>query len=279
MLFYDTENKRQVDVFVGTFSMCHRLDLSGRLGEHAYSLDAADLLLTKLQIHEINRKDLVDAVRLLLTHENADIARRRRHARRDVARPAAVGDVVRLGLVHHGHRQPAAGPRTAAADLLEPARGGGRRDPRRRDRRVAAVRTQVHALEGAQRRRPQDALVRAARRESAEHEGHEDLLRHGHPRLRRVSAEVPERREVLRRRRGRDGRRHHRQDDRAGGGGVARPVRRPHLRPQAGRRLDRAARAEQVHRGRRLLPPRDDTRRDGGTARRPGRASTSCSRS
>jgi len=74
MLFYDLENKRQVDVFVGVFSMCHRLDLSGRLGEHAYSLDAADLLLTKLQIHEINRKDLVDAVRLLLTHENADIA-------------------------------------------------------------------------------------------------------------------------------------------------------------------------------------------------------------
>jgi hypothetical protein len=73
MLFYDTENKRQVDVFVGTFSMCHRLDLSGRLAEHTYSLDAADLLLTKLQIHEINRKDLVDAVRLLLTHENADI--------------------------------------------------------------------------------------------------------------------------------------------------------------------------------------------------------------
>jgi hypothetical protein len=75
MLFYDLENKRQVDVFVGTFSMCHRLDLSGRLGEHAFGLDAADLLLTKLQIHEINRKDLVDAVRLLLTHENADIGR------------------------------------------------------------------------------------------------------------------------------------------------------------------------------------------------------------
>jgi hypothetical protein len=73
MLFYDTDNKRQVDVFVGTFSMCHRLDLSDRLGEHPYSLDAADLLLTKLQIHEINRKDLVDAVRLLISHENADI--------------------------------------------------------------------------------------------------------------------------------------------------------------------------------------------------------------
>ncbi len=74
MLFYDTTNKRQVDVFVGVFAMCHRLDLAGRLDQHPYSLDAADLLLTKLQIHEINRKDLVDAVRLLLTHENADIA-------------------------------------------------------------------------------------------------------------------------------------------------------------------------------------------------------------
>jgi hypothetical protein len=74
MLFYDTENKRQVDVFVGVFSMCHRLDLARRLDQHPYSLDAADLLLTKLQIHEINRKDLVDAVRLLLTHENVDIA-------------------------------------------------------------------------------------------------------------------------------------------------------------------------------------------------------------
>jgi hypothetical protein len=74
MLFYDTGNKRQVDVFVGVFSMCHRLDLSSRLDRHPASLDAADLLLTKLQIHEINRKDLVDAVRLVLTHENADIA-------------------------------------------------------------------------------------------------------------------------------------------------------------------------------------------------------------
>jgi hypothetical protein len=74
MLFYDTANKRQVDVFVGVFAMCHRLDLSKRLDQHPYSLDAADLLLTKLQIHEINRKDVVDAIRLLLTHENRDIA-------------------------------------------------------------------------------------------------------------------------------------------------------------------------------------------------------------
>lgn len=73
MLFYDTANKRQVDVFVGVFAMCHRLELSDRLRQHPQALDAADLMLTKLQIHEINRKDLVDAVRLVLTHDVVDI--------------------------------------------------------------------------------------------------------------------------------------------------------------------------------------------------------------
>jgi len=38
MLFYDTANKRQVDVFVGVFAMCHRLDLSGRLDQHPAGL-------------------------------------------------------------------------------------------------------------------------------------------------------------------------------------------------------------------------------------------------
>jgi hypothetical protein len=120
MLFYDTMNKRQVDVFVGVFAMCHRLDLSDRLHLHAQALDAADLLLTKLQIHEVNRKDLVDAVRLVLTHEVVDIAapatgetdamsldRLRRVTSGDWGWFTTVTD--NLVLV-----------RTAAADLLEP---------------------------------------------------------------------------------------------------------------------------------------------------------------
>ncbi len=69
MLFYDTDNARQLDVFVGEFDMSHRLDLNGRLGHHPRALSPADLLLTKLQIVEINSKDLVDAVALLLAHE------------------------------------------------------------------------------------------------------------------------------------------------------------------------------------------------------------------
>lgn len=69
LLFYDHRNARQMDVFVGEFAMCHRLDLSDRLDRHALALAPADLLLTKLQIVEINSKDVVDAVRLILGHE------------------------------------------------------------------------------------------------------------------------------------------------------------------------------------------------------------------
>lgn len=69
LLFYDTANGRQLDVFLGTFSMCHTLDLSGRLAMLADTLSIADLLLTKLQVVEVNRKDLVDAAQLLRNHQ------------------------------------------------------------------------------------------------------------------------------------------------------------------------------------------------------------------
>ena len=69
LLFYDKVNGRQLDVFVGVFSMCHTLDLSGRLTLLPDTLCVADLMLTKLQIVEINAKDLVDAAQLLRNHE------------------------------------------------------------------------------------------------------------------------------------------------------------------------------------------------------------------
>jgi hypothetical protein len=69
LLFYDEANGRQLDVFVGSFSMCHSLDLSGRLGLLPDTLSVADLLLTKLQVIEINAKDLIDAAQLLRNHE------------------------------------------------------------------------------------------------------------------------------------------------------------------------------------------------------------------
>ena len=55
-----------VDVLVGTFQMCHRLDLGRDLPASGLTIHAADLLLTKLQIVQIEEKDLRDAAALLL---------------------------------------------------------------------------------------------------------------------------------------------------------------------------------------------------------------------
>lgn len=74
MLFWDRPNQRQLDVFVGRFSMCHKLDFKGRLGA-GNTLTPADLLLTKLQIVELNPKDVVDALALVVSHELGDEAR------------------------------------------------------------------------------------------------------------------------------------------------------------------------------------------------------------
>jgi hypothetical protein len=54
-----------IDILFDQLEMSHRIDLRGRLAGPQPTLDLADLLLTKLQIWEINRKDLGDIVCLL----------------------------------------------------------------------------------------------------------------------------------------------------------------------------------------------------------------------
>jgi hypothetical protein len=71
LLFYDEPNDRQVDVFVGTFEMCHQLPLEERLELEPRTLPLAELVLTKLQIVKLNQKDAYDLYSLLLTHEVA----------------------------------------------------------------------------------------------------------------------------------------------------------------------------------------------------------------
>ena len=61
-----------IDVVVDEVRMSHRIDLRGRLGGPGPTLSIADLLLTKLQIWEINSKDLGDIVCLLADHHIAD---------------------------------------------------------------------------------------------------------------------------------------------------------------------------------------------------------------
>jgi hypothetical protein len=66
MIFHGPAGK--LDVFVGSFAMCHELELDTRLGLDAPALTATDLLLTKLQIVELNAKDAHDASVLLTEH-------------------------------------------------------------------------------------------------------------------------------------------------------------------------------------------------------------------
>jgi hypothetical protein len=68
MLFHAPDG-RHADLFVDTFKMCHTLELRGRLDLNPQTLSLADLLLTKLQIAELNRKDASDMAALLLDHE------------------------------------------------------------------------------------------------------------------------------------------------------------------------------------------------------------------
>ncbi len=69
LYFYDAGHSRQVDIFIDVFKMSHVIDLRGRLDDDDPCCSPADLLLSKLQIYEVNRKDLVDVIALLLDHE------------------------------------------------------------------------------------------------------------------------------------------------------------------------------------------------------------------
>jgi hypothetical protein len=72
LLFYDNPNGRQMDVFVSSFRMCHEIPLEDRLAVDEDTVPLAELLLTKLQIIELNEKDVRDTVALLLEHDVTD---------------------------------------------------------------------------------------------------------------------------------------------------------------------------------------------------------------
>lgn len=68
LLYLDGHNGRQVDIFIDRMRMCHVIELAGRLNGDGPCLAPADLLISKLQVFEVNMKDLVDSVALLLDH-------------------------------------------------------------------------------------------------------------------------------------------------------------------------------------------------------------------
>jgi hypothetical protein len=63
--FDDLKNDRHADVFVDAVRMCHVIEFKDRLELFDDTLSPADLLLTKLQIVELNGKDVLDLMALL----------------------------------------------------------------------------------------------------------------------------------------------------------------------------------------------------------------------
>jgi hypothetical protein len=72
LLFYDDVNARKVDVFVDTFELCHSIPITRRIDADPDTIPLAELLLTKLQVVELNRKDLQDILALLLSSPLTD---------------------------------------------------------------------------------------------------------------------------------------------------------------------------------------------------------------
>ena len=64
-MYFTAPSGRAIDVMVDRLVMCHTLDFRPSFGNSSLTLDPADLLLSKLQIFELNAKDARDITHLL----------------------------------------------------------------------------------------------------------------------------------------------------------------------------------------------------------------------
>jgi hypothetical protein len=71
-IYHDLGSSLKVDIFMDSLVMAHTIDLRGRLAIHPRTLSLVDLVLTKLQIHEITENDLIDLVVLFAEHDLRD---------------------------------------------------------------------------------------------------------------------------------------------------------------------------------------------------------------
>jgi hypothetical protein len=76
LIYYHPANKYSVDIFLDKLEFSHDVNFGDRPGRGRLELDyptitLADVVMEKLQIHEINRKDLVDLIVLLSGHDVA----------------------------------------------------------------------------------------------------------------------------------------------------------------------------------------------------------------
>jgi hypothetical protein len=71
-IYLDPNRERHVDIFIGNFEMSHKLPMDGRLDIDPVTVPLVELLLSKAQIVELNRKDALDIASLLLYNETGN---------------------------------------------------------------------------------------------------------------------------------------------------------------------------------------------------------------
>src|SRR5215467_8134695 len=64
-MYFNAPSGRPIDVMVNQLTMCHTLDFRPGFSRQPFTVDAVDVLLSKLQIVELNEKDAHDIVHLL----------------------------------------------------------------------------------------------------------------------------------------------------------------------------------------------------------------------
>jgi hypothetical protein len=64
-IYFVASSGRPIDVMVDRLTMCHTLDLRPAFGRQRLTVDAIDVLLSKLQIVELNEKDARDIIYML----------------------------------------------------------------------------------------------------------------------------------------------------------------------------------------------------------------------
>jgi hypothetical protein len=142
LYFTHGESGLAIDVMIDRLHMCHTVEFADRATVMPYTLSPTDLLLSKLQIVELNAKDLDDCLRLLITFALSDADDQNAIDLRVVR--ALVGDdwgwfkTISLNLERI---------RTALVDGSVAVPEGGRLDP------AAAVQTLSVALEQAPKSR------------------------------------------------------------------------------------------------------------------------------
>jgi hypothetical protein len=68
-IFNDKDGNKAIDVFLGKLEMCHVIDFEGRLEVDSPTVPLAELFLQKLQVVQLNEKDIQDTIILLMEHD------------------------------------------------------------------------------------------------------------------------------------------------------------------------------------------------------------------